>query len=258
MRAQWTTAMVMAAAMAAVAGTACRQAAEDEPAAMATGEAGTMSGDTMGGDSMGGDTMAAAGPATYRIELTSLWSKESFPLEYPDGSLLHRPHFSGLIGASHDAGYRLFAAGQTPSPGLERLSETGKHDPLDAEIRAAIAAGRALALAESEPLRDLAQAATAEIAVDGDHSLVSVAAMIAPSPDWFAGVAGVELLENGAWVATKTVDLEAWDSGGDGGTTYLADDMEADPKQPTTRNTSPHFVKDGVPMPVARLTFTRL
>ena len=56
--------------------------------------------------------------------------------------------------------------------------------------------------------------------------------MIAPSPDWFAGVSDVDLMENGAWVASKTVDVQPWDSGGDNGATYLADDADADPKQP--------------------------
>lgn len=199
-----------------------------------------------------------AGPVTYRVELTSLWTKGSFPLEYPDGSLIHRPHFSGLIGTAHDADYRLFAEGQAPSPGLERLSETGKHDPLDAEIRGAIAAGDALALTESDPLRDFAETVTTEVTVDAAHPMVSLVAMIAPSPDWFAGVSGVSLMENGAWVASKTVDAMPWDSGGDLGATYVAADAEADPKQPTAAPTGDHFKRDGAVQPVARITFTRM
>ena len=31
--------------------------------------------------------------------------------------------------------------------------------------------------------------------------------MIAPSPDWFVGVHGLSLIENGEWVAEKTVTL---------------------------------------------------
>jgi len=59
-------------------------------------------------------------------------------------------------------------------------------------------------------------------------------------------------------VAAKTVDVYAWDSGGDDGTTFLADDKDDNPKKPTTLNKSRHFLKDGQPRPVARLTFTRL
>ena len=198
--------------------------------------------------------MPPAGPAKYRVEVTPLWTKDNFPLEYPAA----KAHFSGLIGTAHDSDYRIVRDGQPPSPGLERLSEMGKHDPLDAEIKAAIAAGDALALTESAPLKDFSKTATAEVMVDDAHQWVTLVAMIAPSPDWFAAVTDVNLLENGAWVASKTVDATAWDSGGDDGTTYLAADKDTNPKKPTAANMSPHFVKDGKPMPVARVTFTRM
>jgi hypothetical protein len=205
-----------------------------------------------------GTAAMPAGPVKYRVELTPLWTKANFPIEYPDTSLIHKPHFSGLIGTAHRADFHLFTEGQMPSPGLERLSEEGKHDPLDAEIKAVIGTGAALALTESDPLKDFTQTATAEVSVDDTHPLVTLVAMIAPSPDWFLAVPDVNLMENGAWVASKTVDANAWDSGGDDGTTFLADDKDTNPKKPTSRNQSRHFLKDGQPMPVARITFTRM
>jgi len=231
---------------------ACKQPeAAPETAAMPAATAETMAPPMA-------DAMTAAGPATYKVEFTPLWTKASFPVEYPDTSLIHKPHFSGLIGTGHNAGYHLFAIGQPPTPGLERLSEQGKHDPLDAEIKAAVEAGNALALAESDPLKDFSQTATTEVAVDDAHPMVSLVAMIAPSPDWFAGVADVNLMENGSWVATRTVDVQPYDSGGDSGDTFLADDADADPKQPTKLNDGRHFTKDGAGMPVARITFTKM
>jgi hypothetical protein len=201
---------------------------------------------------------AMAGPVKYRVEFTPLWTKESFPFEYPDDSLIHKPHFSGLIGTAHNADLHLFMDGQMPTPGLERLSEEGKHDPLSTEINDAITAGKALALTESEPLKDFSQTAKAEVLVDDAHPMVSLVAMIAPSPDWFAGVSDVNLMENGSWVASKTVDVQAWDSGGDDGTTYLAGDKDNNPKKPTSLNTGRHFQKDCKSMPVGRITFTRI
>jgi hypothetical protein len=227
---------------------ACKQAPESETASMPAADTAAPA----------DASMAPAGPVKYRVEFTPLWTKANFPLEYPDTSLIHKPHFSGLIGTAHNAGYHLFADGQMPTPGLERLSEEGKHDPLSTEINTAIGAGNALALTESDPLKDFSQTATAEVTVDDAHPMVSLVAMIAPSPDWFAAVSDVNLMESGAWVASKTVDATAWDSGGDDGTTYLADDKDNDPKKPTTPNTSQHFTKDGQPMPVGRITFTRI
>jgi hypothetical protein len=240
---QLQTRLLILMIMALVAVGACKKAEEPEAA---------------GTEAMTPAAAAPAGPAKYKVEFTPLWTKENFPFEYPDTSLIHKPHFSGLIGTAHNASYHIVLDGQMPTPGLERLSEEGKHDPLSAEINAAIGAGNALALSESDPLKDFTQTAMTEMMVDEAHPMVSLVAMIAPSPDWFTGVSDVNLMENGAWAASKTVDAYAWDSGGDDGTTYLADDKDNDPKKPTSLNKSQHFLKDGQAMPVGRFTFTRM
>src|SRR5262245_23913800 len=87
------------------------------------------------------DTTTAAmptGPAQYTVILKGRWTAANFPLEHPADA-----HFSGLIGTTHQAGYDIFAEGTMPTPGLENLSEEGKHTPLDAEIRTAQSAGTA-------------------------------------------------------------------------------------------------------------------
>jgi len=154
----------------------------------------------------------------------------------------------------------LFAEGAKPSPGLERLSEMGKHDPLNDEIAAAVKSGQALAMVEStEPLKDHSKTETADVSVDGAHHQVSLVAMIAPSPDWFAGVKDVELFENGQWVAEKTVDVFPFDSGGDDGTTYRADDIDTNPKKATSSlNGNAHFTYGGKLLPVATVTFKKM
>jgi hypothetical protein len=81
--------------------------------------------------------------------------------------------------------------------------------------------------------------------------------MIAPSPDWFTGVANVNLMENGAWAASRTLDLVAYDSGGDDGTTYKAPDKDNNPKKPTSKATTQHFVVNGATVPVGSVTFIK-
>lgn len=206
----------------------------------------------------GTDAMAnAPAPVKYSVVFTPRWTKANFPLEYPDTSFIHKPHFSGWIGTAHNDNYHVFAQGTMPTPGLEHLSEMGEHDPLNSEINAAIAAGNAVALSESDPLRDFSQTATFEITLDEAHPNAGLVAMIAPSPDWFAGV-DVNLMENGAFIANKTVDVMAWDSGGDDGTTYFADDVDTNPKKPSMPSSDAHFMSDGKTMPVGTLVFTRL
>jgi hypothetical protein len=141
--------------------------------------------------------------------------------------------------------------------GIERLSEMGKHDPLDGEIKAAIAKGSAGMLFETDAIKDLTKPVTFTVTVDGKYPMVSAVAMIAPSPDWFAGVGNVSLKEAGGWVVSKTLDVFAYDSGGDDGTTYEASDIDTNPKKATALNNAPHFVQGGRRVPVARITFTR-
>lgn len=192
------------------------------------------------------------GPAEYTVIVKSTWTKVSHPFEYPSGA-----HFSGMIGASHNAKYSIFAIGRRPTPGLERLSEEGKHSPLDTEIRTAIDQGNALMMFESGGLKNWKDSMVATVRVDPAHPLVSVVNMIAPSPDWFTGASGVTLAENGAWITRRTVTLYAYDSGGDDGTTYTARDKDTNPKKPTTRAANRHFVMNGRVKPVATVTFVR-
>ena len=203
----------------------------------------------------GGDAMSES--AEYTIVVKSSWTAARFPLEYPEAGAFTGPHFSGLIGASHTPSYAVFTVGSRPTPGLEKLSEEGKHTPLDAEIRAAIQSGAAAALVESGALRDFKDSLVATVRVDASHPLVSFVAMIAPSPDWFTGVANVNLRENGEWVASRTLDLWAYDSGGDDGTTYKAADQDNNPKKPTMQNRDRHFAPGGTTLPVGSVTITR-
>lgn len=197
------------------------------------------------------------GTAEYAIVVKSTWTKANHPFEYPEPGVLTGPHFSGIIGGSHNAKYSLFAEGTLPTPGLEHLSEEGKHTPLDAEIQAAIAAGSVGMMVESGPLKDFADSIVTTVKVDDAHPMVSFVMMVAPSPDWFSGAASVNLMENGAWAASRTLVLNAWDSGGDDGTTYKAADKDNNPKKPTSKAMTRHFVTDGKVVPVATVTFTK-
>ncbi len=201
---------------------------------------------------------ASPGAVEYQVTLTSTWTAENFPLEYPEAGVVSGPHFSGLIGATHGNGYRLFRENQLPTPGLERLSEEGKHDPLNQEIQKAIGEQRAGMLFESGPLRDFSTSAGTKLKVTEQYPMVSAVAMIAPSPDWFTGVKDIPLKEGGVWVQNKTITLYAWDSGGDSGTSYKSPDHDNNPKMTTQQAGSPHFIKNGQMVPVGTLSFSRL
>jgi hypothetical protein len=192
---------------------------------------------------------AQADSTRYAVTFDGSWSVATHPLDFPAGA-----HFSGLIGATHNGDYAIFADSGSATEGLERLAEGGRHSPLDQEIQAAIKAGRASALIETGPIKPVPGKVDATFEIDDKHPSVSIVAMIAPSPDWFTGVS-VNLIENGEWVDKKTVTAFAWDAGTDIGTTYKAPD--ADSKEKVSMNGAPHFQKDGQAIPVGTFTFVR-
>ncbi|MCI0660115.1 MAG: spondin domain-containing protein [Acidobacteria bacterium] len=189
----------------------------------------------------------------YQVSFERTWSSETHPEDFP---LL--AHFSPVIGVTHDARYSPFRVGSTATSGIESLCEEGKHQPLDGEIRSAVEGGIAGMIIETaDPIRDAPGQATANIEVDAEHPLVSIGAMVAPSPDWCAVAADVSLFEGGQWVDKKTVLLYTWDVGTDAGSSYRAFDSEMDPRATIQLSDAPYFVNDGGRVPVGQVTFVR-
>jgi len=196
---------------------------------------------------------SAESPVRYQVTFERTWSAKTHPQDFP---LL--AHFSPVIGATHNGSFEIFPVGKAATAGLEHLCEEGKHQPLDAEIRAAVEKGAAGALIETpDPLRSVPGQATATFEIDAKHPMVSIAAMIAPSPDWCAVAADVALQENGQWVAKKTAVLEAWDVGTDSASSYRALDDDTQPRGSIQPSETPYFVKDGKRIPVGSVTFVR-
>jgi len=198
-------------------------------------------------------TAQAADTAQYTVRFDATWTANSHPYDYPDNA-----HFSGIVGATHDGSYRIFADGATATPGLEALSERGAHSPLDAEIRAMIGTGKAGALFESGALFRFPGTISTTFSADTAHSYVSAVAMVAPSPDWFTGVDRVSLMKDGKWVDSLTLTLFVWDAGTDSGVTHKAADADTMPRQSVRLNAHPQFAGDGGLKPVGTVTFTRM
>ena len=70
---------------------------------------------------------------TYEVIFTATWSEETHPDDFPPN-----PHFSGLIGASHNENVKFWEEGELASPGIKNMAETGSKNPLNMEIGEAI------------------------------------------------------------------------------------------------------------------------
>ena len=199
------------------------------------------------------DPAAAAATATetaqYTVTFQSTWSAQTHPMDYPANS-----HFSGLIGTTHDATVSFWQVGQLASPGIESMAETGSKSPLLDEIASAATAGSADALLSGGGINPSPGSVSLSFQAALSHPLVSLVSMIAPSPDWFVGVSGMSLLDNGDWVEEKIVTLWPYDSGTDNGSTYTSYDSDTNPAVPIYEIMS---LPVGNGVPLGTFTFTR-
>ena len=91
-----------------------------------------------------------------------------------------------------------------------------------------------------------------------EHPLFSFITMIAPSPDWFTGVADVALYQDGTWIDAVELPLWAWDSGTDFGPTYTSPNDDAQPQQSVRLLATPHFLTESGLVPVGTISIRRV
>lgn len=198
-----------------------------------------------------------AGPSEavvrYRVTFGATWTAASHPTDFPPN-----PHFSPLIGGTHSEAVVFWEIGSPASTGIEAMSEEGATSPLDAEIQAAIAAGAAEGLIQGGGVDPSPGMTSVEFQISRDFPLVTLVSMIAPSPDWFVGVRGLSLIENGDWVSEKTMQLAPYDAGTDSGTTFRSRNANTVPPEPITRLEGPPVQSGGAVAPFGTFTFVRI
>ncbi|KAK7571798.1 hypothetical protein V9T40_014270 [Parthenolecanium corni] len=128
---------------------------------------------------------------------------------------------------SHGKSYVLFRVGKKSSAGMKTFAESGKDDLLNEN---------------GQGEKDVFDVFTApaiptgsgrtetQFVVDGNHSLVSLASRIVPSPDWFIGIDSFNLCVNGNWLDSITVEADPMDAGIDNGFTFTAPNWPTQPQ----------------------------
>ena len=184
-------------------------------------------------------------PATYVVTLDATWSAATHPDAFPPN-----PHFSRLTGAAHAETVAVWAPGALASDGLKDVAEIGRTVQLQAEVDVL---GGAAAYVEGGPVGVSPGAATVTVTVTEGRPLVSVVSMLAPSPDWFVGVAGLDLRTDDGWADRVTVDLAVYDAGTDDGASYTAADAPRASRAPVAETAYAPVAGT----PVGTLTFER-
>ncbi len=198
-------------------------------------------------------TPNAESTASYRLTFNAIWSAQSHPNEFPSG-----PHFSGLIGLTHNSNTILFTKGQIASDGIKNMAELGSKSPLENEIQNLINNGSGEYLISGDGVSPSPGEVSIEFDITTNHPLVSVVSMIAPSPDWFIAISNINLIENNVWIASKTINVDAYDSGTDSGPTFVSPDDPTIPRVPILKITTPPLAVNNVVAPMGSITITRI
>ena len=180
--------------------------------------------------------------ATYNVTFANNWTAANHPDSYPASA-----HYSPWIGATHGDGVAFWTPGVLATTGIKNVAEFGNNLALSGEIAAAIQAGTAAS-----------EINLSTFSLDQDFSRVTLVSMVAPSPDWFIGVHGVQLFEEGAWVDDLSVDLFPYDAGTDDGPTYISFNQASDPRVPIFRIVGAPFLNGGEVRKMGTLRFQRV
>lgn len=189
----------------------------------------------------------------YEVTFHAVWSEETHPDDFPSN-----PHFSGLIGASHNSNVSFWKSGGLASEGIKNMAETGSKNPLTEEIGLAILNGDALDLLSGGGIGTSPGSTSVTFQVSVNYPYVSLVTMIAPSPDWFVGVDSLNLYDNGEFVDELIVDLYAYDAGTDSGSNYTSPDNPTDPPVPVYKIEGYPFRYDGELISLGYFEFKQL
>ena len=177
--------------------------------------------------------LAQGGTAVYELTHASTWSKQTHPKDFPSS-----PHYSPLIGATHNGSVRFWQRGGIASPGIESMAETGSTSLLRSEVQGAIRRGAARDIVSGGGLGTSPGTRKIRFTVHASHSKLTLVSMLAPSPDWFIGTDSFELMKNGQWIDRASVQLHLYDSGTDSGVSYTSPNKDTQPREKIDRITT--------------------
>ena len=183
----------------------------------------------------------------YEVTFVANWNDSTHPYDnFPSGQ-----HFSPLVASAHSSDVSFWEMGDTASHGMEVMGRDGRHPAARRGDPPALPGERAPlgpAVRGAEPGSD-----TFQLLVHERYPLVTFVTMLGPSPDWFAGVTSLSLMDaRGEWVEHVELPLYPVDAGTDSGTSYNSANQDTSPPEniSSKRNQSPFSDN-----PVAFLSF---
>ena len=180
-------------------------------------------------------TLQAQSIATYDIVFTSTWNagEHTFAMYM---SLPGSAHWSKLVGTNHNSDVDFFDVGQMASLGVEMIAESGSNSQFqNIDVQNAIDALDAEQYINGPDLDEAAGTMTITgLEVNDDFPLLTLLSMVAPSPDWYFGLDGLNLLDgSGNWKTSIMIPMTfVYDAGTDSGSNYTSGNNDVN--QPIT------------------------
>ncbi|MDT0559438.1 spondin domain-containing protein [Ichthyenterobacterium sp. W332] len=164
--------------------------------------------------------------AIYNITFESTWNSSDH------GTLPGNAHWSDLVGATHNSNITFLEMGEMATKGIEDVAEIGNNFEFNSEVLDAINDGNADQWIQRSvnPFAAIATATINNLEIDEDYPLLTLASMIAPSPDWMIAVSNVNLRDGNNWINMMTIDLFPYDAGTENGFGYSTSNTATNPQ----------------------------
>lgn len=173
---------------------------------------------------------AADTDAQCSLLFDAVWSAATHPIDFPSD-----PHFSGLVGGTHNDQVSFWQPGGFATPGIRSMAETGSKTLLLNEVQDAIDGGTAEFAISGGGIPTSPDTVSVDFTATLQYPYATVVTMIAPSPDWFVGIHGELLFNNGRWNDLTVVQLPPYDAGTDSGSTFTSPDDPTTPAEPISQ-----------------------
>ncbi|XP_045769011.1 spondin-2-like [Maniola jurtina] len=171
--------------------------------------------------------------AQYLLTFEGIWSSHTHPQMFPNYELAVSPHFSDVVGASHNQNYNVFNLNAEASAALKMLAEQGNTTKLEMDMINQVGVSvRTVIKASRQPKPNMVTRSI--FRVSREHHLVSLVTAIIPSPDWFLGVSNMELCDftTNKWTPSYTLNIYPLDAGTDSGIKFDSPNEDTMPPKP--------------------------
>lgn len=183
----------------------------------------------------------------YEVTFDATWSEQTH------NGWVSRAHFSKLAGGTHDDSVIYWQPGGISTSGMEAMAERGTSSFIGADMVEIAEQGHGFGSIRGQSIIDPSPGITTVVfQAHSAYPLVTLVCMVAPSPDWFVGVSGLRLYEDGKWPGEVVVELPAYDAGTDSGVDFWSANEDTIPWEPISLITG--FPFEGDP-PLGTFTF---